>query len=117
MSGYKVVWQGVVYEAKWTNQGADPSEAGDSTTPTPWTVIGPVTSTDAAPEPTPTVTGVTATWDSEKVYARGERVQFDGLPYEARWSSKGEAPSTEYPIDPDDPWEPLFTVPGEPVTK
>ena len=25
-------------------------------------------------------------------------------------------PSTEYPISPDDPWKPLFVVPGEPVT-
>ena len=32
VSGYKVVWHGVVYEARWTNQGRDPSEAGDATT-------------------------------------------------------------------------------------
>jgi len=40
---------------------------------------------------------------------------FDALPYQARWSNKGEAPSTAYPTDPDDPWLPLFDVPGEPV--
>lgn len=115
VSGYKVVWQGVVYEAKWTNQGSDPSEAGDATTPTPWTVVGPVGPAETAPKPTPTVTGVTDGWDAEKVYARGERVVFEELPYQARWSSKGDAPSTEFPIAPDDPWEPLFTVPGEPA--
>ena len=48
--------------------------------------------------------------------ARGDRVLFDKLPYQARWSTTGDAPSTEYPIGPDDPWQPLFTVPGEPVT-
>jgi chitinase len=116
VTGYKVVWQGVVYEAKWTNQGSDPSEAGDSTTPNPWTVIGPVSPTEEAPRPAPTVTGVKAGWDPEKVYAHGDRVLFDDLPYEARWSTKGDAPSTEFPITPDDPWEPLFNVPGEPVT-
>jgi chitinase len=115
VSGYKVVWRGVVYEAKWANQGVDPSEPGDATTPTPWTVIGPVSPDDTAPRPSPAVTGVTAAWDAVTVYSRGDRVVFDGLPYEARWSSKGEAPSTEYPIGPDEPWQPLFTVPGEPV--
>jgi len=113
---YKVVWHGVVYEAKWANTGNDPSSTGDATTPTPWSVIGPVSTTDVAPKPTPTVTGVTDQWNETTVYARGARVLLDGLPYQARWSNTGDAPSTEYPIGPDDPWLPLFTVPGEPVT-
>ena len=117
VGGYKVVWHGVVYEAKWANQGADPSGAGDSTTPNPWSVIGPVSPTETAPRPSPTVTGVTAVWAPATVYGRGDRVLFDGLPYQARWSTTGDAPSTEFPIDPDDPWQPLFTVPGEPATR
>jgi chitinase len=116
VGGYKVVWHNVVYEAKWANQASDPSAPGDSTTPTPWSVIGPVVPADTAPKPTPTVTGVTAAWEPATVYARGDRVLFDDLPYEARWSTKGDAPSTEYPIGPDEPWRPLFTVPGEPAT-
>ncbi|MFI5933815.1 chitinase [Actinoplanes sp. NPDC051494] len=116
VANYKVVWHGVVYEAKWANQGNDPSSSGDAGTPTPWSVIGPVSTTDVAPKPTPTVTGVTDLWNETTVYARGARVVFDGLPYQARWSNTGDAPSTEYPIGPDDPWLPLFTVPGEPVT-
>jgi chitinase len=114
--GYKVVWHGVVYEAKWANQGADPTAAGDATSPNPWSVIGPVSPSDTAPPPSPTVTGVTDQWSPETVYSRGDRVLFEGLPYQARWSTTGDAPSTEYPISPDDPWAPLFTVPGEPVT-
>jgi len=116
VGGYKVVWHGVVYEAKWANQGADPAEAGDASTPNPWSVIGPVSSTEKAPRPSPEVTGVKEEWEQATVYARGDRVLFDKLPYQARWSTKGDAPSTEYPIGPDDPWQPLFTVPGEPVT-
>ena len=115
VSGYKVVWHGVVYEAKWSNQATDPSAAGDGSTPSPWSVIGPVSPAEKAPRPSPAVTGVTAGWSATTVYARGDRVLFAGLPYEARWSTKGEAPSTEYPIGPDEPWHPLFTVPGEPV--
>ncbi|WP_430783628.1 chitinase [Actinoplanes sp. G11-F43] len=114
--GYKVVWRGVVYEAKWANSGVDPSAAADSGTPAPWSVIGPVSKTDVAPSPSPTVTGVKTEWNPKTVYGRGDRVLFNDLPYEARWSSTGDAPSTEYPISPDDPWKPLFVVPGEPVT-
>ena len=116
VSGYKVVWHGVVYEAKWANQGMDPSETGDATAPTPWTVIGPVSPSETAPTPSPEVTGVTDAWDPEKLYAHGDRVLFEGLPYEARWSTTRDVPSTEFPIDADDPWEPLFSVPGEPAT-
>jgi chitinase len=116
VGGYKVVWHGVVYQAKWANQGTDPSATGDASSPTPWSVIGPVSSTDTVPTPSPAVTGVSADWDATTVYARGDKVLFDGLPYQARWSTKGDAPSTEYPIGPDDPWRPLFTVPGEPST-
>lgn len=116
VSGYKVVWRGVVYEAKWTHQGVDPSTGGDAASPTPWSVIGPVSPTETAPRPSPTVTGVTAAWNPANLYARGDRVLFDRLPYQARWSTRGDAPSTQFPIGPDEPWQPLFTVPGEPVT-
>jgi chitinase len=116
VSGYKVVWHGVVYESKWSNQGIDPSAAGDGSTPTPWSVIGPVSTTEKAPTPVVTVTGVTKEWDTATVYARGDRVLLGELPYQARWSNTGDSPSTEYPIGPDDPWLPLFTIPGEPVT-
>jgi chitinase len=116
VGGYKVVWHGVVYQAKWTNQGTDPSATGDATTPVPWSVVGPVSSTDVAPRPSPTVTGVTEQWDPEKVYAHGDRVLFDRLPYLARWSTKGDVPPVAYPVSPDEPWQPLFTVPGEPPT-
>ncbi|MFC7527350.1 chitinase [Actinoplanes sp. GCM10030250] len=114
--GYKVVWHGVVYEAKWASQGADPTAAGDAAGPNPWSVIGPVGPNETAPPPNPIATGVTDQWNPETVYARGDRVLFNGLPYQSRWSTTGDAPSTEYPISPDDPWAPLFTVPGEPVT-
>jgi chitinase len=116
VGGYKVVWHGVVYEAKWANQGTDPSAAGVGSTPSPWSVIGPVSKTEKAPRPSPAVTGVTAAWNPKTFYMRGDRVLFDDLPYQARWSSTGDAPSTDYPIGPDEPWQPLFTVPGEPGT-
>jgi chitinase len=113
--GYKVVWHSVVYQAKWANTGTDPSADDSGGTPNPWSVIGPVTPGDIRPTPIPQVTGVTAVWNPATDYRRGDRVTFGGLPYEARWTTKGDAPSTEYPVDPSEPWAPLFAVPGEPV--
>jgi chitinase len=116
VGGYKVVWHGVVYEAKWSSQGTDPSGSSGSGIPNPWSVIGPVSPTEKAPRPSPAVTGVTAVWAQDTGYSRGDRVLFDGLPYQARWPTTGDPPATEFPTDPDDPWKPLFTVPGEPAT-
>jgi chitinase len=79
-------------------------------------VIGPVGPDETAPVPVPAVTGVTAKWNTATEYARGDRVMFEGLPYQARWPAQGAAPSTDYPIGPDEPWQPLFAIPGEPVT-
>ncbi len=115
VGGYKVVWHGVVYEAKWSNSGTDPTATGSSNSPTPWSVIGPVGTADKMPAPTTTVTGVSAQWTETTMYVRGQRVLYGGLPYQARWSTKGDLPSTDYPIGPDEPWLPLFTVPGEPA--
>ncbi|WP_430791924.1 chitinase [Actinoplanes sp. G11-F43] len=114
VTGYKVVWRGVVYEAKWANSGIDPSAAPAAGTPSAWAVIGPVSPVEKAPVPVPDVTGVKRVWNAGTVYRRGARVIYNGLPYQARWVTKDEAPSTEFPIDADDPWKPLFTVPGEP---
>ncbi|SNY67807.1 chitinase [Paractinoplanes atraurantiacus] len=115
VGGYKVVWHGVVYEAKWANSGLDPSAAPAAGTQSAWSVIGPVSPVEKAPRPVPTVTGVKRIWAPGILYQRGARVMSNGLPYEARWTTKGETPSTEFPIDADDPWKPLFNVPGEPV--
>jgi chitinase len=115
VGGYKVVWHGVVYTAKWSNSGVDPSATGSPNTPTPWSVVGPVVSADTAPKPVPLVTGITDEWSGTTVYVRGDKVLFAGLPYEARWSTKGDSPSTDFPIGPDEPWQPLFSVPGEPA--
>ena len=116
IGGYKVVWHGVVYEAKWANSGVDPAAAPAAGTQSAWSVIGPVSPVEKAPKPTPAVTGVTKIWTPGTIYHRGNRVLFNGLPYEAKWTAKDETPSTEFPTDADNPWQPLFDVPGEPTT-
>ena len=114
-AGYKVVWHGSVYQARWYAAGTDPSVPASAGTESPWALLGAVTTTEAAPQPVPTVDDVTQLWTPETLYQRGDRVVLDGLPYEARWASRGEAPGTLFPIGVDMAWEPLFTIPGEPA--
>ncbi|HPU39475.1 MAG TPA: chitinase [Microthrixaceae bacterium] len=113
---YKVVWKGNVYQAKWFNQGADPSTRTASEWDTPWALVGPVGANDVAPTLTTVPPGSVPVWDPATLYQKGAEVAFDGLPYRARWSTQGNAPSTQFPIGPDDPWEPMFAIPGEPLT-
>jgi chitinase len=114
--GYKVVWKGNVYQAKWFNQGADPSSSGASQWDTPWALIGPVRPGDTAPTITTVPPGSLPVWDPTTLYEKGTTVAFDGLPYQARWTTKGDAPSTQFPVGPESPWKPMFQVPGEPDT-
>ena len=114
-TGYKVVWHGEVYQARWYAAGVDPSIPATTGTESPWALLGAVTSREATPAPVPTVTDVTEVWTPEALYQRGARVLLDGLPYEARWASRGEAPGTLFPIGSDEPWAPLFTIPGQPA--
>lgn len=114
-AGYKVVWHGEVYQARWYSAGMDPSVPAPTGTESPWALLGAVTRKEVAPAPVPTVDDVSDVWDPEVLYQRGARVLLDGLPYEARWASRGAAPGTLFPIGPDEAWEPLFTIPGEPA--
>lgn len=114
--GYKVVWKGDVYQAKWFNEGADPAAQTTNEWDTPWALVGPVGPTDVAPTISTVPPGSIPTWDPNTLYDKGADVAFDGLPYQARWSTKGDAPSTQFPVGPDSAWQPMFVVPGEPTT-
>jgi chitinase len=114
--GYKVVWKGDVYQAKWFNQGIDPSARTASEWEAPWALVGPVGPDDVAPTLTTVPPGSIPVWDPNVLYEKGTAVAFDGLPYVSRWSTKGDAPSTQFPVGPDDPWQPMFTMPGEPTS-
>jgi chitinase len=114
VAGYKVVWQGQIYEAGWWNQGTPPgTDAADAPTG-PWLPIGPVPAGSKAPKLVRLTDQDAPAWSPSRVYHEGDRVEFDGLPYEARWYTQGEQPKAELPSDPSAPWEPLFKYPGEP---
>ncbi len=114
VAGYKVVWQGQIYQASWWNQGTPPGSAAAEPPNGPWQPIGPVPEGSVAPHRVLLAKGEFAGWSPGTVYHQGDRVSFEGLPYEARWYTQGEQPLAELPSDPSQPWEPLFTYPGEP---
>lgn len=114
-SGYKVVWEGEIYEASWWTQGTPPGSAAADSPDGPWQLIGPVPAGSHAPKLVPLASGRLPAWSAEAVYHQGERVSFAGLPYEARWYTRGEQPREELPSSPSAPWEPLFKYPGEPT--
>ncbi|HEX4751267.1 MAG TPA: chitinase [Solirubrobacterales bacterium] len=115
-AGYKVVWQGQIYQSGWWNQGTPPGTSASDSPNGPWQPIGPVPAGSQAPKLTKTVRGNFPGWSPTRVYHEGDRVTFQGLPYEARWYTQGEQPLNELPSDPSAPWEPLFKYPGEPTS-
>ncbi len=112
---YKVVRRGKVYQAKWYTQGDDPAMVTQNPWDSPWSMIGPVGPNDEPYTPTTLRPGTHPEWSPLPLYAKGDTVLFDGLPYEARWPNQGEAPSTLFPVAPDSAWNPLFTLAGEPA--
>jgi chitinase len=112
--GYKVVRGGQVYQAKWYTQGEDPAATVVNAWETPWTLVGPVGPDDAPFTPSTLAPGTYPEWSHDQLYAKGDRILFEGLPFEARWPSQGEVPPTLFPVGPDSGWAPLFTIAGEP---
>ncbi|HEY2478177.1 MAG TPA: hypothetical protein VGI17_05555, partial [Solirubrobacterales bacterium] len=113
-SGYKVVWQGQIYQAGWWNQGTPPGTAAADSPSGPWQPIGPVPTGSHAPTLVKLDQGNHPGWSPTKIYHEGDKVTFERLPYRARWYTQGEQPLAELPSDPSAPWEPLFKYPGEP---
>ena len=105
--GTKVTWHRNVYEAKWWTKGDLPDDAVLDEFETPWTLIGPVLPGET-PIPIPTLpAGTYPSWDGTATYEAGARIQFNGLPFEAKWWTQGDSPEASS-SDPDSsPWTPL----------
>lgn len=114
--GYKVVWHGFVFEAKWWNQDIPPDLPVAQAWQTPWQVIGPVLPGEHPPVIRRLPAGTYPEWSGTVSYHRGDRVLLDGLPYEAKWFTRGEPPEEQAANLWNSPWLPLFTIPGEPQT-
>lgn len=108
-AGTKVVWKHNVYQAKWWNSGADPTTPYASEYDNPWLLLGPVMPGDT-PAPLPTIpAGTYPDWNPAKAYVAGQRVQLDGVAYEAKWWSQDQRPGQ--PVAGGSPW--VLVYPGQ----
>jgi chitinase len=114
--GYRVVRSGVVYQAKWYNQAQEPSTASATPGAAPWALVGPVGTHDVPFTPSTLAPGTHPDWEPATLYAKGDTILFNGLPYQARWPNKDDVPSSLFPVGPDSAWNPVFTIAGEPTS-
>jgi chitinase len=59
--------------------------------------------------------GTYPAWSKETVYQKGDKVLYQGLPYQAKWNNQGVSPATESTDPSGSAWKALYSVPGEPV--
>lgn len=107
LEGTKVVWHHNVYQAKWWTQGDVPDNPVLQTWQTPWELIGPVLPGEK-PIPQPTLpAGTYPSWTGTAVYNTGDRVLFNGIPYQAKWWNQGQSPAAASSNPDNSPWVPL----------
>jgi cellulose synthase/poly-beta-1,6-N-acetylglucosamine synthase-like glycosyltransferase/chitodextrinase len=112
--GYKVVEDGEIYQAKWFNSGDDPSAQVQFAYQTPWELLGPVLPGDHGPHIATLPAGSYQAWSVGPQYAAGDRVLYQGLPYQAKWSNQGVSPATQSTDPSGSAWKALYSIPGEP---
>jgi chitinase len=105
--GTKIVWHGFVYVAKYWTQGDIPDNPVLQASETPWELVGPVLPGET-PVAIPTLPPGTYTeWVGTTIYTKGERVQFDGGSYEAKWWTQGDSPQAAGENPDSSPWHRL----------
>lgn len=107
LEGTKVTWHHNVYEAKWWTQGDMPDDPVLQSYQTPWQLIGPVLPGEK-PIPQPTLpAGTYPDWSGTTIYNEGQRVLFNGVPYQAKWWNQGASPAAASSNPDGSPWTPL----------
>ncbi|HEY1627012.1 MAG TPA: glycosyltransferase family 2 protein [Streptosporangiaceae bacterium] len=115
--GWKIVSDGEIFQAKWSNNGYDPQAQVQYAWQTPWELLGPVLPGDHAPSVTLPASVTYPPWSIDTVYHAGAKVLFGGLPYQAKWYNVGDSPGTQTSDPGQSPWEALYKIPGEPVVQ
>lgn len=106
-AGMKVVWHGNVYEAKWWTKGDLPDDPVLQAWETPWQLIGPVLPGETLIEQPTLPVGTYPEWSGTDIYQAGQRILFDGLPFQAKWWNQGESPAAAAANLDSSPWLPL----------
>lgn len=107
LTGTKVVWHQNVYQAKWWTQGEMPDNPVLQSWQTPWQLVGPVLPGEK-PIKQPTLPeGTYPEWDGTAEYETGDRVLFNGVPYQTKWWTQGDSPAAATANADVSPWVPL----------
>ena len=105
IEGQKIVWHGNVYVAKWWTKADRPDERVKNLWDSPWRYLGPVMPNDR-PAPKPDLpNGTYPAWNKASVYAKGKRVLYQGMAYQAKWYTQGDSPNPDRPWE--TPWQPV----------
>jgi chitinase len=107
LQGAKVVWRRHVYQAKWWNQAAVPDNPVLQAWETPWELIGPVLPNEKPIAQATLPAGTYPEWSGTVSYDAGERVLFEGVPYQAKWWNQGDSPAAASSNAASSPWTPL----------
>ena len=102
--GTKVVWHGNVYEAKWWTKKDLPDNPVLQAWETPWQLVGPVLPGEQPIEQPTLPAGTYPRWSGETIYEAGDRVLFDGIPFQAKWWNEGESPAASSSNPDSSPW-------------
>lgn len=102
--GVKVVWHGNVYEAKWWTKNDLPDNPVLQSWETPWQLVGPVLKGEKRIEQPTLPRGTYPQWSGTRVYQGGERVLFEGVPFQAKWWNQGESPAKSAANADSSPW-------------
>lgn len=107
LEGTKIVWHRSVYQAKWWTRGELPDNPVLNEWETPWTLIGPVLPGETPFEMPTLPEGTYPEWEGPTIYEKGDRVLFDGVPFESKWWNEGESPEAASSNPDGAPWAPL----------
>jgi chitinase len=117
LQGTKVVWHRNVYQSKWWTQGEIPDNPVLQYWETPWELIGPVLAGES-PIKLPTLPeGIYPEWSGKTQYEAGDRVLFNGLPFQAKWWTQGDSPAASTSNPTISPWIALTQAQIEAVIK
>jgi chitinase len=107
LQGTKVVWHHSVYQAKWWTSGDVPDNPVLQSWQTPWQLIGPVLPGEKPIKQATLPAGTYPMWSGKNTYDKGDRVLFDGTPFQAKWWNQGESPAAAASNPDGSPWVPL----------
>ncbi len=110
LTGTKVVWHGNVYEAKWWNKNEMPDNPVLQAWETPWQLIGPVLKGEKPIQQPKLPTGMYPEWSGSVEYQTGQRVLFEGVPFQAKWWNQGQSPAAAAANSDASPWVALTQI-------